>query len=57
MGLRKDLIEAVEAEEPATEDETGRIKDLIPRSAADATIVFEGVGQAMKRAAAVCRSM
>jgi len=57
VGLRKDLIEAVEAEEPATEDETGRIKDLIPRSAADATIVFEGVGQAMKRAAPVCRSI
>jgi hypothetical protein len=29
VGLRKDLIEAVEAEEPATEDETSRIKDLI----------------------------
>jgi hypothetical protein len=29
VGLRKDLIEAVEAEEPATEDETTRIKDLI----------------------------
>ena len=27
--LRKDLIEAVEAEEPATEEETSRIKDLI----------------------------
>src|SRR5258705_13229052 len=29
VGLRKDLIEAVEAEEPATEDETSGIKDLI----------------------------
>jgi hypothetical protein len=29
VGLRKDLIEAVEAEEPATEEETSRIKDLI----------------------------
>lgn len=29
VGLRKDLIEAVEVEEPATEDETSRIKDLI----------------------------
>ena len=29
VGLRKDLIEAVEAEEPATEEETTRIKDLI----------------------------
>jgi hypothetical protein len=29
VGLRKDLIDAVEAEEPATEDETSRIKDLI----------------------------
>lgn len=29
VGLRKDLIEAVEAEEPATDDETTRIKDLI----------------------------
>ena len=29
VGLRKDLIEAVEVEEPATEDETTRIKDLI----------------------------
>jgi hypothetical protein len=29
VGLRKDLIEAVEAEEPATEEETARIKDLI----------------------------
>ena len=29
VGLRQDLIEAVEAEEPATEDETSRIKDLI----------------------------
>ena len=28
-GLGKDLIETVEAEEPATEDETSRIKDLI----------------------------
>lgn len=29
VGLRKDLIEAVETEEPATEEETSRIKDLI----------------------------
>lgn len=29
MGLRRDLIEAVEAEEPATEAETAKIKDLI----------------------------
>ncbi len=29
VGLRKDLIEAVEVEEPATEEETSRIKDLI----------------------------
>jgi DNA-binding XRE family transcriptional regulator len=29
VGLRKDLIEAIEAEEPATDDETTRIKDLI----------------------------
>jgi hypothetical protein len=29
VGLRKDLIEAVEAEEPVTEDEAGKIKDLI----------------------------
>ncbi|WP_458318479.1 hypothetical protein [Mycolicibacterium brisbanense] len=29
IGLRKDLIEAVEAEEPATEAETAQIKDLI----------------------------
>jgi hypothetical protein len=29
IGLRKDLIEAVEAEEPVTEDEAARIKDLI----------------------------
>lgn len=29
VGLRKDLIEAVEAEEPATEDEAAKIKDLI----------------------------
>jgi hypothetical protein len=29
VGLRRDLIEAVEAEEPATEEETTRIKDLI----------------------------
>src|SRR5258705_679690 len=29
VGLRKDLIQAVEAEEAATEDETSRIKDLI----------------------------
>ncbi|WP_102143556.1 hypothetical protein [Mycobacterium hubeiense] len=29
VGLRKDLIEAVEAEEPATEDEASKIKDLI----------------------------
>lgn len=29
VGLRKDLIEGVEAEEPATEDETYKIKDLI----------------------------
>jgi hypothetical protein len=29
VGLRQDLIEAVETEEPATEDETSRIKDLI----------------------------
>jgi hypothetical protein len=29
VGLRKDLIEAVEAEEPATDEETTRIKDLI----------------------------
>jgi hypothetical protein len=29
VGLRKDLIEAVEAEEPPTEEESARIKDLI----------------------------
>ncbi|MFG1934899.1 hypothetical protein ACGFK1_30305 [Mycobacterium sp. NPDC048908] len=29
VGLRKDIIEDVEAEEPATEEETSRIKDLI----------------------------
>ena len=29
VGLRKDLIEAVEVEEPATEEETTCIKDLI----------------------------
>jgi hypothetical protein len=29
VGLRKDLIEAVEVEEPATDEETTRIKDLI----------------------------
>jgi len=29
VGLRRDLIEAVEAEEPPTEDETAKIKDLI----------------------------
>lgn len=29
VGLRQDLIEAVEAEEPATESETAQIKDLI----------------------------
>lgn len=29
IGLRKDLIEAIEAEEPTTEDESARIKDLI----------------------------
>ncbi len=29
VGLRQDLIEAVEAEEPATETETAQIKDLI----------------------------
>jgi hypothetical protein len=29
VGLRKDLIEAVEAEEPVTEDEAGKSKDLI----------------------------
>lgn len=29
VGLRKDLIEAVEAEEPANEEETSRIKDLL----------------------------
>ena len=29
VGLRKDLIEAVEAEEPVTEDEASKIKDLI----------------------------
>jgi hypothetical protein len=29
VGLRKDLIEAVEAEEPPTEEETAKIKDLI----------------------------
>lgn len=29
VGLRKDLIEAVEVEEPATEEETTLIKDLI----------------------------
>ena len=29
VGLRQDLIEAVEAEEPATEAETAQIKDLI----------------------------
>jgi hypothetical protein len=29
VGLRKDLIEAIEAEEPATEDEAAKIKELI----------------------------
>ena len=29
VGLRKDLIEAVEVEEPATDEETTLIKDLI----------------------------
>lgn len=29
VGLRADLIEAIEAEEPATEDEAARIKELI----------------------------
>jgi hypothetical protein len=29
VGLRRDLIEAVEAEEPPTEEETSKIKDLI----------------------------
>ena len=29
VGLRKDFIEAVEAEEPATEEESAKIKDLI----------------------------
>ncbi len=29
VGLRKDLIEAVEADEPVLEDEASRIKDLI----------------------------
>ncbi|MCV7282030.1 hypothetical protein H7J88_20585 [Mycolicibacterium flavescens] len=29
VGLRKDLIESVEAEGPANEEETSRIKDLI----------------------------
>ncbi|MGV0791991.1 hypothetical protein [Mycolicibacterium sp. XJ1819] len=29
VGLRRDLIEAVETGEPATEDESARIKDLI----------------------------
>jgi hypothetical protein len=29
VGLRRDLIEAVEAEEPVLEDEASRIKDLI----------------------------
>jgi hypothetical protein len=29
IGLRKDLIEAVEGEEPVTEDEAAKIKDLI----------------------------
>ena len=29
VGLRRDLIEAVEADEPATEAETTKIKDLI----------------------------
>ena len=29
VGLRKDLIEAVEAEEPTTDDEAAKIKDLI----------------------------
>ncbi|HTM85091.1 MAG TPA: hypothetical protein VL179_09360 [Mycobacterium sp.] len=29
IGVRQDLIEAVEAEEPATESETAQIKDLI----------------------------
>jgi hypothetical protein len=29
VGLRRDLIEAVEAEEPPTEEESSRIKDLI----------------------------
>jgi DNA-binding XRE family transcriptional regulator len=29
VGLRRDIIEALESEEPATEDETAKIKDLI----------------------------
>jgi hypothetical protein len=29
VGLRRDIIEALEAEEPATEEETAKIKDLI----------------------------
>ena len=29
VGLRKDLIEAVEVEEPATDEESALIKDLI----------------------------
>ncbi len=29
VGLRKDVIEAVEAEEPASEEENSKIKDLI----------------------------
>lgn len=29
VGLRRDLIEAVEADEPATQDEIAKIKDLI----------------------------
>jgi hypothetical protein len=29
VGLRRDIIEALEAEEPATDDETSKVKDLI----------------------------
>jgi hypothetical protein len=44
VGLRKDLIAAVEADEPATDDETSRVKDLIrarrltPRSPSRASV-------------------
>jgi hypothetical protein len=35
VGLRKDLIEAVEAEEPVTEDEASKTRISSPRSAAE----------------------